>query len=130
MSFRNKVFGVGLSKTGTSSLTEALNILGIRSVHFPNDERTFEELRCAQYRLSVLDEYQSVTDTPVAPYFAQLDSAWPGSKFILTVRDKSEWLRSAEAHWEREDKVLASRNAKDRAFIEFVRASVYGCLHF
>jgi len=28
-----KVFGLGLSKTGTSTLTEALNILRIRTVH-------------------------------------------------------------------------------------------------
>ena len=28
-----KVFGLGLSKTGTSSLAEALNRLGIRTIH-------------------------------------------------------------------------------------------------
>src|SRR6266508_2610995 len=123
-----KVFGLGLSKTGTTSLTKALNILGIRSIHFPNDQQTFHELQRGEYRLSILDKYQGVSDTPVAPFFAQLDSAWPGSKFILTVRDKASWLRSAEAHWQ---VILAKRRAEDpefRAFCDFINACVYGCI--
>jgi len=125
-----KVFGIGLSKTGTTSLTKALNIVGIRSIHFPHDQQTLHELQRAEYRLSILREYQGVSDTPVAPFFAQLDSAWPGSKFILTVRDKASWLRSAEAHWE---VILARRRASDpafRDFCDFINACVYGCTEF
>ena len=125
-----KVFGIGLSKTGTTSLTKALNIVGIHSIHFPHDERTLHELQRGEYRLSILDEYQGASDTPVAPFFAQLDSAWPGSKFILTVREKTSWLRSAEAHWE---VILAKRRATDvafKAFCDFINASVYGCIDF
>jgi len=40
-----KIFGLGLSKTGTSSLTDALNLLGVKAVHYPHDQRTYEELR-------------------------------------------------------------------------------------
>lgn len=130
MSGDGKVFGIGLSKTGTTSLTKALNILGIRSIHFPHDEVTLRELQRGEYRLSILREYQGVSDTPVAPFFAQLDRAWPGSRFILTVRDKASWLRSVEDHWE---VILAKRRANDpsfRAFCDFINACVYGCIEF
>lgn len=126
-----KVFGIGLSKTGTSSLSAALNLLGVRSIHFPHDEQTFAELARGEYRLSILREYQSVTDTPVAPYFAQLDRAWPGSRFILTVRDRAPWLRSAESHW-RLLKEHGQRADDERfqAFADFINACVYGCIYF
>lgn len=127
---REKVFGIGLSKTGTLSLTDALNILGIRSIHFPHDEQTFTELRSGQYRLSVLRDYQGATDTPVAPFYAQLDRAWPGSKFILTVRDKASWLRSAEAHWRVLKEGPRANDQQFQAYVDFISACVYGCSYF
>jgi len=126
-----KVFGIGLSKTGTTSLSAALNLLGISSVHFPHDEGTFSELRRADYRLSVLAEYDSVTDTPVAPFFAQLDAAWPGSRFILTVREKESWLASAEAHWRLlKETGPRAQDAPYQEFVDFINACVYGCTRF
>jgi hypothetical protein len=126
-----KVFGLGLSKTGTSTLTEALNIIGVRSIHYPNDDLTFDELKHGNYRLSVLSDYQGVTDTPVAPHFVLFDRAWPGSKFILTVRDKASWLRSAEAHWHvLKEKGLYARDERFQSFTDFVSACVYGCVYF
>lgn len=127
---REKVFGIGLSKTGTSSLTQALNILGIRSIHFPHDEQTFAELKRGEYRLSVLRDYQSATDTPVSPFYAQLDRAWPGSKFILTVRDKASWLRSAEAHWRVLKEGPRANEQQFQAYVDFISACVYGCSYF
>jgi hypothetical protein len=32
-----KIFGLGLSKTGTSSLADALNELGFPTIHYPFD---------------------------------------------------------------------------------------------
>lgn len=124
-----KVFGLGLSKTGTSSLTEALQRLGVPAIHYPYDERTYDELRRGDYRLSILDEYQAVLDIPVAPFYAQLDAAWPGAKFILTVRDREAWLRSAEMHW----RLLMQwwENFPDfKRFHEFISACTYGSIGF
>src|SRR5207237_3908 len=47
-----KVFGIGLSRTGTTSLTRALELLGYRAKHYPTAESHFEE-------------YDALTDTPV-----------------------------------------------------------------
>ncbi|MGA7875627.1 MAG: sulfotransferase family protein [Desulfoferrobacter sp.] len=89
-----KIFGIGMPKTGTSSLHKALEILGFKSIHFASDEKTVQEIQHGQYRLSVLNEYDAISDIPTPAIFAQLDSCWPDSKFILTIRDLKTWLDS------------------------------------
>ncbi|HVR98764.1 MAG TPA: sulfotransferase [Thermoanaerobaculia bacterium] len=124
-----KVFGLGLSKTGTSSLAEALDRLGIRTIHYPCDESTFECLRNGRYRLPVLEEYQGAVDIPVAPFYAQLDAEYPGSRFVLTVREPEAWLRSVELHWE----LMMDwwhRYPDFKRFQEFISARVYGSAGF
>jgi Sulfotransferase domain len=124
-----KVFGIGLSKTGTSSLDLALNELGIRSIHFPCDRTTYDELAAGNYQLSLLKQYQALTDIPVAPFYAQLDAAYPNSKFILTVRDVESWLDSVRKHWE----FMWRWAENDRSFCEFIMfitACVYGVHRF
>ena len=125
----NKIFGIGLSKTGTTSLGQALNQLGIATIDYPHDARTLDELERGVYRLSILEHYQAVTDTPVAPYYAQLDALYPGSKFILTVRDKDAWLRSAESHWQF-SREWAERDRQFARFTYFICTAVYGCVRF
>src|SRR5262245_26324352 len=124
LAIHQKVFGIGLSRTGTTSLSVALNTLGIRTIHYPCDERTFEELTRGNYKLSVLEEYQGVADTPVVPYYAQFDRLYPGSRFILTVREKVSWLRSCKDHWEFTERWAEFH--QQRKFVEFIRACVYG----
>lgn len=96
-----KVFGIGLSRTGTTSLATALNLLGLRACHWPHDRVTQQELidyhngqSC--FRLSVAEQYDAVTDTPVASVFRELSEVYPDSRFVLTIRDKESWLRSCE----------------------------------
>lgn len=103
----HKLFGVGLSKTGTTSLTIALNILGIRSIHYPPLPQLHE----------LMKKYVGATDTPVGAYFRELDHLYPGSKFILTVRDKESWIRSATMEFEKV-RPLASwqREVRRRAY--------------
>ena len=80
-----KVFGIGLSRTGTTSLNTALNVLGYRSFHFPPMQKI----------PSLLDQgWNAMTDSPIASTYPLLDRMYPGSKFILTVRDPLEWRKS------------------------------------
>jgi hypothetical protein len=124
-----KVFGLGLSKTGTSSLSEALNQLGIKTIHYPFDEVTFNELRSGNYRLTLMNEWQGAVDISVAPFYAQLDQAFPDSKFILTLRDKESWLKSCEQHWLLMREWLENFPELQR-FQEFIGAVTYGVLDF
>ncbi|MBA3557021.1 MAG: hypothetical protein H0W30_00330 [Gemmatimonadaceae bacterium] len=124
-----KVFGIGLSKTGTSSLTDALKLLGIRTIQYPHDDATYNELRAGKYKLSILEHYQGVVDMPVAPFYAQLDKAFPDSRFVLTVRAKDAWLRSAELHW-RLMMQWWHGHPQFRKFQEFASACVFGSIEF
>ncbi|MEY2977964.1 MAG: sulfotransferase [Prochlorotrichaceae cyanobacterium] len=95
-----KIFGIGLSRTGTKSLTKALHILGIKTIHYPDDDTTLRELAEGNYNLSLLQHFDGITDITVSPFYPQLDDLFPQSKFILTVREKEEWLISLEKHWQ------------------------------
>jgi hypothetical protein len=119
-----KVFGIGLSRTGTLSLTKALTTLGIKTKHYPNDETTQKELKAANYNLSLLNEVQALTDIPVSLYYPQFDRLFPESKFILTTRPTDSWLTSVENHFK-----LYVEHMRDD-FDDFVLACVYGTLHF
>jgi len=90
----NKVFGIGLSHTATKSLNKALKTLGIPSIHWPVDRQTYRELSRGNYKLTILKKYKAVTDITVVPFYPQMDKVYPGSKFILTTRDKDAWMSS------------------------------------
>jgi len=96
VSIKPKVFGVGLSKTGTTSLYAALHAVGLRSGTFGHLRSLgLEEWFAGDFSRDYLREYDAVTDLPVGAFFPQLDARYPGSKFILTVREDMElWLDS------------------------------------
>lgn len=83
LSARNgrKVFGIGLGKTGTSSLAMAMSQLGFRAKHSPRD-------------VDQIGDYEFANDIAVAWRFRFLDHIYPEAKFILTIRDMSSWLSS------------------------------------
>ena len=103
-----KIFGIGLSKTGTTSLTTALTILGYRSIHYP----PADELD------AILRTHDAATDTSVACQFESLDERYPNSKFILTWRDPSDWMISARREFENRPVSLAWKRE--------VRTRIYG----
>lgn len=84
-----RVWGIGLTRTGTKSLTKALELLGYRAVHYPTLSTLLHE------------PIEAATDEPVAVSYKYLDFLYPSSKFILTERDEDDWIRSAAAHRQR-----------------------------
>ncbi|MBF2758887.1 MAG: hypothetical protein ISN28_01250 [Ectothiorhodospiraceae bacterium AqS1] len=89
-----KVFGIGFHKTGTTSLAEALRLLGYR-VTGPNGAH---DPQIANNVLRLIDDlvprYDAFQDNPWPIVYQELDKRYPGSKFILTVRDPESWIRS------------------------------------
>ena len=81
MSGSAKILGIGHSKTGTFSLTTALQYLGYSAIHNPTSLRQVEL-------------HAAATDMPVTVIFELLDRMFPGGKFIYSVRDREPWLES------------------------------------
>ena len=97
---QGKIFGIGFPKTATSSLGQALAILDYRSVHDPYEilPRFFpDELKNFAYDPDILDNHDAFAGV-VCLVYRELDQAYPGSRFILTVRDEDSWIRSLRGH--------------------------------
>jgi hypothetical protein len=107
---RRKVFCVGLGKTGTTSLKEALRMLGYRTIRLPL-------------------EWQGITDFDAAlpgvsaAMYRELDKAFPGSRFILTVRDVDGWLKSIERDMGRKQDVQRDRADERNRMLEMLYGS-------
>jgi hypothetical protein len=100
MAKRFKVFGVGLNKTGTSSLGRALSTLGYR--HLRRQPRFFRWCQKGRFR-DIFEE--------IAPFEAFEDWPWPlmyreiyaeygdQARYILTRRKSPEiWVKSLKKH--------------------------------
>jgi len=96
-----RIFGIGMHKTATTSLHTALTILGVDSAHWKNAhwaKAIWEEMRVWGRSLTMERSY-AVCDLPIPMLFKEFDESYPGSKFILTLRDEENWIKSVEDHW-------------------------------
>ena len=94
-----KVFGIGFHKTGTTSLGEALELLGYRvcgpiALMEPQLNERVEEIA-----LEYVKQYDAFQDNPWPILYRTLDEHYPGSKFVLTVRPLDRWIRSVVNHF-------------------------------
>lgn len=96
---REKVFVIGFNKTGTTTMKRALGDVG----YIVGSERAAKPLfhdwvkRDFKPIIKFCKSAEAFQDSPFSfPYtFIALDQAYPGSKFILTVRDDEEqWYKS------------------------------------
>jgi Sulfotransferase domain/N-terminal domain of galactosyltransferase len=97
-----RIFGIGMHKTGTTSLNKALKILGYDSAHWKTArwaKRIWEEMT-AGGRSRTLEGSYALSDLPIPLLYKELDAAYPGSKFLFTYRDLSKWLESVRRHWD------------------------------
>lgn len=93
-----KVVGVGFHKTGTSTLREALKILGYRVAD--NKPGLLIPILKGNYHyvMQRLARYQACEDLPWNRIYEVIDQYFPGSKFILTTRDEEAWYASVSRH--------------------------------
>ena len=96
-----RVFGIGLQRTATTSLDRAFRLLGLDSLHWGAGEAPliWNEMNAAG-RSVTLERFYALSDLPIPLLYENLDRAYPGSRFILTVRDERKWLRSVERLWD------------------------------
>ena len=102
----NKIFGVGLNKTGTTSIAKALEILGFSCVHWQSKKENIKHLIEKNNQdkgplLKGIEEYDAYLDWnhPQTNYlFKDLDFQYPDSKFILHTRPMDDWIKSRYQH--------------------------------
>jgi hypothetical protein len=98
-----KIFGVGANKTGTTSLTKAMQELGYK-VGVEKVAKQYLKSWAKRDFVEIIKFCKTANffqDEPFSlPYtFIALDQAFPNSKFILTVRDTPEqWYNSVVSY--------------------------------
>lgn len=104
---REKVFCVGLQRTGTGSIGAALSLLGYRvhkGVPFNLSGKVqiddpVTQAKLADVTLPIVKRHTGFVSTPWCLLYRELDAAYPGSKFILTRRRSEAWADSLIRHF-------------------------------
>lgn len=101
-----KVIGTGFGRTGTDSMRNALNILGVGPTHHmfeleegaPLREAWLDLAKGAQPDWNLLFEgYHACVDWPSAFYWRALITEYPSAKVLLTLRSADSWWDSFSA---------------------------------
>lgn len=116
-----KIFGIGMSKTGTTTLGRCFQILGLgptvkgnwevrelaragRPMHPVNLKFAYDFSKplltgvALERMVAVAKEYRSFHDAPWYMLYRELDEAFPGSQFILTIRQSAEVQARSDWH--------------------------------
>lgn len=126
-----RIFGIGMHKTGTTSLHHALKILGLDSAHWPSAgwaKKIWREMN-TEGRSVTLERHHAVCDLPISNLYRKLDAAYPGSKFILTTRNEQAWLESVRRHWSPETNPYRHQWDTD-PFTHIIHNAIYGRTSF
>lgn len=118
-----KVFVLGLSRTGTTSLHAAAVILGFSAIHYPL--RLAPKWMAGDFSPQAVGPFDFYTDLPIPEYFREFDRSCPNARFILTVRDPESWADSV-ARWFAASSPSSERTAQRDA----VRLLCYGMYNF
>lgn len=108
-----KIFGIGLARTGTTSLSKALEILGYKSVHVEcnvmevSNDDGYDRFSIIN---NVLEDNEAIIGTPLSPCFEMLANKYPDALFIITLRESEGWLKSCSLFFT--EKLLMDENHK------------------
>lgn len=119
-----KVFGIGLTKTGTTSLHAALMQLGVDSAHWTNP------LTCEVLSENDIFLFGASSDISVAQDFEKLYYLYPNARFIWTQRPFESWRSSFENHharynWARSFKEIQSYFGRNDSHYGFSSAAAH-----
>ncbi len=115
-----KIFGIGLQRTGTTSLYAALKMLGIQAA--PHGIPLFYNLDDP-----ILNQFDAFMDNPIPLIYQELDRKIHGCKFIVTDREEEDWLRSVE--WLFNDE-MPRMDPKLRTIGDEIHERFYGTRNF
>lgn len=117
---RNKVFGLGLARTGTTSMHEAMGVLGLVSA--PDSVPLLDGVH-----LDFLRAHDAFFDNPIPFRYRELDAICPESKWIVTQRPIDDWIASMAWLF---GPGLARLDGPTRRIGDRVHRQLYGSAHF
>jgi glycogen synthase len=110
---QGRIWAIGFNKCGTTTIFEFFNKNGIPSMHHGKKGHLATSIyqNHLDGKMLLSDEYSKYkaffdieniyADPPIyitQTLFKELDKNYPGSKFILNTRDKSDWIKSRRSH--------------------------------
>ena len=106
-----KIICAGLSRTGTTSLAQALRILGFTVFDWPqhmsiHGDEWFDIYHRGKQPdfASMYKDVDATTDSPPAFWCQEIYEAFPSAKVVLTIRDNEDiWVRSMAKQRETDD---------------------------
>jgi hypothetical protein len=114
-----KIFGIGLSKTGTTTLEKCFNILGYKTKGYPY-WMIEEKQGKITLNMDEIAKYEVLIENPIFGFYQELDKTFPDSKFILTTRDLDSWLKSTQKHFS-QTRALARGTIKGKSQKKFIQ---------
>ena len=97
-----KVFGIGLNKTGTTTLGLCFEELGLSHTGYELELLRQVGRGDLQAAFATADRYESFEDWPWPLIYRELAERYPEARFVLTTRkDVQTWLRSLKEHADR-----------------------------
>jgi hypothetical protein len=98
-----KIFGIGLPKTGTTSLGYCFRRLGFKHRSYDMDLAVQVKRNQLAPVLAEVERHEAFEDWPWFAIYRELDQEFPNSKFILTMRkDTDTYVTSLKGHHDRE----------------------------
>ena len=95
---KRKVFCLGFTKTGKTSLDNALRRMGYTVLHYPKPDVV----------MLAATKFDALSDITVIPYMEKLDKKYPTALFILTVRNVEDWLDIMPMHMKKHGKLTST----------------------
>jgi hypothetical protein len=91
----SKIFAIGHFKTGTTSYSLAVRMMGLVDIHFPlKYVEHLMETGDVRWDSRYWDSMSNVNEIE----YPQCDIVYPDSKFVLTTRSVDSWLKSIKKH--------------------------------
>lgn len=99
----SKVVGIGLPKTGTTSLGYCLRRFGYKHQTFDMDLALKVKRNQIDEVMKEAEKHESFEDWPWFLLYKEFDQKFPNTKFILTLRkDTATYVKSLQGHHDRE----------------------------
>lgn len=130
-----KIFCIGLPRTGTSSLVGFINQNSKYKINkFLYNETVKKQCMNSDFKLKDLNGFSGTADLVACAFYREFYYEFPNSKFIYVSRDINQWLKSCEK-WFSENRIDKNDNLNrnyptDSNWYSFFMSSVFGSYQY